>query len=89
MYLGSISFETYALHWPLMLTVEAGLFLWFRTRLSYDVSALLAFVITIVVIYVASILLNLFIRWSGKLLVKGIKKIKKEKMVEKQEEFNN
>ena len=79
MYLGKLSFETYAIHWPLMLVVEAALFICFRKNLGYHASALLAFVITLFVIYIASILLNLFVKSSGKLLKKGMKRLRKEK----------
>ncbi|MBE7091678.1 MAG: acyltransferase [Clostridiales bacterium] len=62
--LGKCSFETYALHWPLMMTVEAALFLAFRQSLSYDVSALLAFVISLPVFYASSLGLNYFINYT-------------------------
>lgn len=47
MFLGKISFSTYALHWPLMLTVTCGLFKTFIERMSYNKAAVLSFAITL------------------------------------------
>ena len=58
-FLGEMSFETYAIHWPLMLICEAGLFLVLEKRLPYDAAALLAFAATLIVIYGCSYLFNL------------------------------
>ena len=58
-FLGEMSFETYAIHWPLMLTCEAGLFLVFEKYLPYHTAALAAFAITLVVIYTCSYLFSL------------------------------
>ena len=60
-WLGKISFTTYAVHWPLMLSLEAGLFMVLRKCLSYDISALSAFIITIpCVLTVAYLMWRLF-----------------------------
>lgn len=56
--LGEFSFETYAIHWPLMLSLEAFLFISLRKYFSYNASALLAFIITIPAIYIASFLMH-------------------------------
>lgn len=61
-FLGEMSFETYALHWPLMLTCEAWLFNIFEKRYNYNAAALLAFAITVVVIYFASFLFSLIVK---------------------------
>lgn len=56
--LGKISFEIYAFHWPIMLTVEAGLFLMFIEKTTYNVSAVGAFILTIPFIYGVSYVMN-------------------------------
>jgi len=68
-FLGEMSFETYALHWPLMLSCEAGLFLAFEKHFSYDVAVLLSFVITLIVIYFSSFLLSVLIKQINKIIV--------------------
>lgn len=50
MFLGKISFSTYAFHWPLILTFTCGFFKIFIEKMSYDKAALLAFAITLPVI---------------------------------------
>ncbi len=71
-FLGKCSFETYALHWPIMLSLEAGLFLIFEKQMNYDYAALLSFAITIPVIYLSSISLNFFVNKTTKLINKYI-----------------
>lgn len=66
--LGKCSFETYAIHWPLMLTLEAYLFIVFREKMSYIFSALLAFFITVPIIYLASFLMHYLVDKYIKLL---------------------
>lgn len=66
--LGEVSFETYALHWPLMLSCEAGLFLLFSKSLSYNIAVILSFVITLIIIYVTSILLHMGIKRINKII---------------------
>ena len=51
LFLGKLSFPVYAFHWPLMLTVEAWVFSLLIRNLSYYAAAVLAFLITIPVIY--------------------------------------
>lgn len=68
--LGDCSFETYAIHWPLMLTLEADLFIIFRENMSYNVSALLSFFITLPIIYIASILMHCLVDNYIKILKK-------------------
>lgn len=58
-FLGEMSFETYAIHWPLMLTCETGIFLVLEKHLPYHTAALAAFAITLVVIYACSYLFSL------------------------------
>lgn len=70
--LGECSFETYAIHWPLMLTLEAFLFITFRKTLSYNASALLSFIITLPVIYLASFSLHFLVEKYNKIM-KGLK----------------
>ncbi|MBR0348170.1 MAG: acyltransferase [Clostridia bacterium] len=60
--LGECSFETYAIHWPLMLSLEAFLFIAFRDVMSYNASALLSFFITLIVIYFVSFLMHYSIK---------------------------
>lgn len=68
--LGDCSFETYAIHWPLMLSLEAYLFIVFREKLSYNVSALLSFVITLLAIYLVSFLIHFLVEKYNKMLKK-------------------
>ncbi len=65
-FLGEMSFETYAIHWPLMLICEAGLFLVLEKHLSYDAAALLAFAVTLVAIYGCSYPFSLLTKKIGK-----------------------
>lgn len=76
--LGEASFEIYALHWPLMLSLEAALFMAFRRSMSYNASAVLALVITIPVIFGASFLVHYLIDQYNKLLKKV--KLRKSKV---------
>ena len=70
-FLGKISFETYALHWPVMLSLGSSLFILIRSKSSYNVATLLSFIITVIVIYIASILLNILVNQTNKLLFKN------------------
>jgi len=54
LWMGKVSFATYAFHWPVMLSLEACLFGFFIGLFSYDTAALLAFAITLPVIYLLS-----------------------------------
>lgn len=56
-WLGKISFTTYAFHWPLMLSLEAGLFMLMRNRFTYDAAALGAFMITVLCIMIVAYLM--------------------------------
>ena len=57
--LGELSFPIYAFHWPLMLTVEAGLFKFLMGKgFSYDVSAVSGLLVTVVVIIAVAYLIN-------------------------------
>ena len=51
-----------------MLSLEAYLFIVFRENLSYNVSALLSFVITLPVIYLASFLIHFSVEKYNKML---------------------
>lgn len=66
--LGDCSFETYAIHWPLMLTLEAYLFIIFRENMSYNASTLLSFFITLPVIYLASFLIHFLVEKYNEML---------------------
>lgn len=66
--LGEYSFETYAIHWPLMLSLEAFLFITLRKSLSYHPSALLSFVLTIPVIYLFSFFMHFLVEKYNKIL---------------------
>ena len=59
-FMGKLSFEIYALHWPIMLSFEAGLFIVLKKYMYYDAAALCSLMITIPIIYIAAILLNMF-----------------------------
>lgn len=56
LFLGKFSFEVFALHWPIMLTLEAYLFSILIKTQPYSVASILAFLLTLPVIYVASYL---------------------------------
>ena len=68
--LGHISFETYALHWPIMLSLQAGLFLLFEKQMNYSSAALLPFIITLPVIYIVSFLTSFLLKQTNKLVKK-------------------
>ena len=68
-WLGKISYEVYAIHGPLMLSVEAGMFMLFINKYDYNVAACLALVITLPVIYISAILLHLLVKWIERLAV--------------------
>ncbi len=72
--LGEASFEIYALHWPLMLSMEAALFMAFRKTMPYQASAVLALVVTLPVIFAASFLVHYLIGRYNKLLASIRKK---------------
>lgn len=61
LWMGKISFATYAFHWPIMLSLEAYLFSKLIVKYSYNTSALLAFIITIPVIYIVSFLITKYL----------------------------
>ena len=65
-WLGKFSFAVYAFHWPIMLTLQAYLFSRFLPTLGYDWSAILAFFITLPIIYSFSYLMWLLLE-SGKI----------------------
>lgn len=65
LFFGNLSFETYALHWPIMLTLEAWLFSKFVEIVSYDVAALAAFAITLPVIYVSAYAMHTMLKAVG------------------------
>lgn len=52
--LGEISFEVYAIHWPLMLSLQAWLFARMIQVWSYDLAAVMSFVLTIPVVYISA-----------------------------------
>lgn len=58
LWMGKVSFATYAFHWPIMLSLEAYVFLTFNDWFDYNTSALCAFALTIPVIYIVSYLAN-------------------------------
>lgn len=60
--LGKVSFEVYALHWPIMLTLQAWLFSKFIVITSYDFAAMAAFFATLPVIYAASHCVRLLLK---------------------------
>lgn len=65
-WLGKISFSVYAFHWPLVLTVQAYLFSRLLPLLGYDWSAIIAFLITLPIIYAFSYLMWYLLE-SGKI----------------------
>ncbi len=66
-WLGKISFEVYAIHWPLMLSVEAGAFMMLINKYDYNIAACLAFAITLPLIYISAILLHILVRQIEKI----------------------
>lgn len=67
-FLGEMSFETYALHWPLMLSCEAALFLALVECLDYNKAALLSFGITVVIIYISSFFFSILVKKINKII---------------------
>lgn len=53
-FLGRLSFPIYSFHWPIMLSLQAFLFSNFHDVWNYNVSALLAYLISFVVILIVS-----------------------------------
>jgi peptidoglycan/LPS O-acetylase OafA/YrhL len=56
-WLGKMSFTTYAFHWPIMLSLEAGVFMLMINKFTYNFAALGAFMITIPCILLVSYLM--------------------------------
>ena len=52
--LGRISFSVYAIHWTLMLSLQAWLFMNFSSLYSYSIAALLSFGITCIAIFIVA-----------------------------------
>lgn len=55
-WLGKVSFSTYSFHWLIMLSIEAYLFDIISRYMIYEVSAVVAFILTLPIIYVVSYL---------------------------------
>lgn len=72
-WLGKLSFCTYAFHWPLMLSLEAGVFLLLRRVLPYDGAALLSFAIALPAIYLVSWLTWRYLETPSGKLTKWLK----------------
>jgi len=64
--LGTLSFETYALHWPIMLSFGARAFLLSRKYMSYGAAAGISFVVTLIITYVLSLFLRMVIKQINK-----------------------
>ncbi|MBQ3154692.1 MAG: acyltransferase, partial [Clostridia bacterium] len=77
--LGKYSFEIYAIHWPLMLSLEAFLFIGLRPFLSYNASALLSFLITLPAILLVSIGMHRLIDTCGRIKEEIFKIVYKRK----------
>ncbi len=58
LWIGDRSFEVYAFHWPLMLSLQAWIFFRLADRCSYDVAAVTAFLLTLPVIYLTAHLVH-------------------------------
>ncbi len=54
LWLGKHSFSVYSFHWPVMLSLEAFAFSLLKTRFSYQISAVIAFLISVPIIYLIS-----------------------------------
>lgn len=57
-FLGGISFAIYAIHWPLMCSAQAKLFLVLHNVVNYDSAALIAFLINLLIIIIASLVIH-------------------------------
>ncbi len=53
-FIGNMSYEIYAFHWPVMLVVEAFLFKILHSKVTYDCAALLSFGLTLPVVFAVS-----------------------------------
>lgn len=62
LFFGNLSFEVYALHWSLMLTLQSWLFSKFMRIFSYHSAALCAFFITLPVIYISAYVLHILLK---------------------------
>lgn len=70
--LGKLSFSVYAIHWPIMLSLEAGLFVVLLNRWSYNTAAITSFIVTCVVILLVSIVVMKIVQMLEGLLKKLI-----------------
>lgn len=73
LFLGRYSFEVFAIHWPIMLSFQAWLFSVLIQSLPYAPAAVLAFLITIPVIYCSAVLMAVLVKKLG-LLFRSIQK---------------
>ncbi len=64
-WVGEISFEVYAFHWPIMLTVQARVFAYLANRTSYDTAAVISFIVTLPVIIAISYGVHWLIKYCG------------------------
>lgn len=65
LWIGDRSYELYAFHWPLMLSLQAWLFYRLSDRYSYDAAALAAFLLTLPVINLTAHLVHwLLAKWT-------------------------
>lgn len=70
LFVGKLSFSIYAFHWPILCSVQMGLFLLFYEVIGYDFSAIASFVLASVVIFCVSCMSNKYIdvqRWRLRL----------------------
>lgn len=61
LWMGQLSFEVYAFHWPLMLSFQAWIFYHLTERFSYNAAAVGAFLLTLPLIYLTAYLVHVLL----------------------------
>lgn len=70
-YLGKLSYAVYLIHIPLLFTAGTSIFMWLMPHLSYNQSALVSYIVTLVMLIGISTLFHVTVEvWCGKLLAK-------------------
>lgn len=70
--LGKLSFSVYAIHWPIMLSMETYLFMVLLAKYSYNTAAITSFIVTCVVILLVAVVVMKIVQMLEGLLKKLI-----------------
>lgn len=61
LWMGELSFEVYAFHWPLLLSFQSWVFYRLMERFSYDIAAVGSFLLMLPVTYLTAYLVHIFL----------------------------